>query len=480
VELAKGRKVRILHCNWVSPDDPAGRGGGVRVYVRSLIAAQQATGRHAPSAISAGMAYDLSAAAKPAWRRVGADRYACVNTYPIAPSHADFASRAQITHAPTEAAFRDFIMKTGPYDVIHFHGLEGFPARVLALKAELPQTRFVLSLHNYYLFCPQVNLWWQERAHCADFDNGARCATCLPVVLNPMAVRRAYAVETAFARLGMPPGSWGYDRVLRPVLTGGWRALKALRKSRPMAAAARPEAAGFAQRRAQMVALVNTHCDAVLAVSDRVRVLAQEFGLEKVQTCYIGTDHAKAWAETVPRPVGHGPLRLGYLGYMRPDKGFDFLLDALHALPDTLLARLHLVVAARKGSAAMMRKMRALEPRLAGLTWHDGYTTAALDSILSQVDVGIVPPLWEDNLPQVALEMHARHLPLITSDRGGAQELPGTSELVFRAGDKADFARVVSLLLDGRANMHAYWAGARPPQNMHDHAAQLDAIYAGT
>lgn len=479
--------MRILHFYWVDPEDRAARGGGVRGYAQSLMAEQRATTGHHCTALSAGLAHDISPTAPPKWRAVGPDRYEFVNTRPIAPSHADFASPAQLSDPATEALFRAFLHRTGPYDVIHFHGLEGLPARVLEMRRELPETRFVLSLHNYYPFCPQVNLWWQERAHCADFEQGRRCATCLPLEPNPMAIRRAYAVEGAFAKLGAPPGSWGYDRLLRPALVGGWRMLKALRgrnapaPTTPTADSDTHAAAGrhFAQRRAEMVRLINTHCDTVLAVSDRVRDIAKGFGIGKAQTCYIGTRHASEWARTKPRDVRQDPLRLVYLGYMRADKGFGFLLDALHDMPADVLARLHLTVAARKGPQQMMTRLQALTPRLAGLQRHDGYTAAEMDGILAQADIGIVPPLWEDNLPQVALEMHARHIPLITSDRGGAQELPGTRQLVFRAGDAADFARVLDLVLSGRVDWTAYWSGARAPTDLSAHAEHLDSFYAG-
>lgn len=480
--VAKGRYLRILHYNWVDPADPAGRGGGVRVYAQALMEEQCASGGHDCTALSAGMAYDLSPRAKPRWQARGPDRFEFVNTRPVAPSHAEFAAKGQIDNAATLALFRDFLQQTGPYDVVHFHGLEGLPARVLALRAEFSSTRFVLSLHNYYPFCPQVNLWWQERAHCDDYQDGARCGTCLPLAANPLAVRRAYALETALARVGAPAGSWPYERVLRPALSAGWRALKSLRSRGPASlVAAEPGAAAaeFAARRAEMVTLLNMHCDAVLAVSDRVRDIAHRFGVSKARTCYIGTRHADHWARTAPRPLGGDPLRLAYLGYMRADKGFFFLLDALERLPDDTLARLHLTVAARKGSARIMARLKALGARLAGLTWYDGYTASGLDRILADVDLGIVPPLWEDNLPQVALELHARHIPLMTSDRGGAQELPGARDLVFRAGDPADFARVLARALSGQLDLVQYWENARVPVGIATHAQELQQIYAG-
>lgn len=478
--------MRILHCNWVDPDDPAGRGGGVRLYLRGLIDAQRCENGYECTALSAGMAYDLAARAAPFWRSIGPGRYELVNTRPVAPSHADFASIAQIQHPQTEAVFQDFIRETGPYDVVHFHSLEGFPANILKLREDLPQTQFVLTLHNYYPFCPQVNLWWQERAHCEDFENGARCGTCLPLRPNPMSVRRVYAVETAFARSGMPPGRRLFEAVLRPGLALGWRILKAFRsrgRKEPLedhvAVDAAQTAAFFAHRRAEMVRLINAHCDTVLAVSDRVRAIAGRFGVNDARVCYIGTRHAEAWARTAPRALQTAPLRLAYLGYMRADKGFPFLIDALESLPPQTLSRMQLTVAAKKGPQDLMARMDALSQRLAGLDWRDGYGQDKLDRILENVDIGIVPPLWEDNLPQVALEMHARHIPILTSDRGGAQELAGTSDLVFRAGDQEDFARVVDSVLEGRVDLSAYWRHAKPPVNMAQHALALDAIYRG-
>jgi hypothetical protein len=46
--------------------------------------------------------------------------------------------------------------------------------------------------------------------------------------------------------------------------------------------------------------------------------------------------------------------------------------------------------------------------RFRAITLHDGYTHAGLDRVLEGVQLGIVPPIWEDNLPQVAIEMVSR------------------------------------------------------------------------
>ncbi|TVR48614.1 MAG: glycosyltransferase [Rhodobacteraceae bacterium] len=470
--------MRVLHYNWADPDDTAGRGGGVRHYMQGLIRALAQRPGCRVNTLSSGLAHDLRARA-PRWRHVRDAHFEIVNARPLAPSQADFASPAQISHPPTEAAFRDFLRQTGPYDIVHFHTLEGLPAQVLEIAAE--HARVAFSLHNYHTLCAQVNLWRQERTHCRDFANGQHCRTCLPLMPDPRAVRRAYQLETCLARLGPGPGRWACDRVLRPLLRRGWRMARRLARRRGDAAAP-PALLDHAQRRARIVGLVNAHCARVLAVSERTRAIALAHGMARVQTLYIGTDQARKWARSTPRKwparfTAERPLRLTYLGYMRRDKGFAFLLGALADLPMPLAQRIHLTVAAHQGDARMMAQMDALRGHLAGLRWCDGYTHSGLDVLLADTDLGVVPPLWQDNLPQTALEMHARHIPILTSDRGGASELGGSDALVFRAGDSAGFAARLAQVLDGQVCLQRYWAQARAPQDMARHADALAHHY---
>jgi len=119
-----------------------------------------------------------------------------------------------------------------------------------------------------------------------------------------------------------------------------------------------------------------------------------------------------------------------------------------------------------------------LSDRFASVLFADGYAHNQLDELLSDVDLGVIPVLWEDNLPQVAIEMHARHIPLLTSDLGGAQELGNTAEFRFKAGDSADFIRKIKAMLDGEVWLEEYWQNAMAPYSMDDHLRELKDVYA--
>tara|TARA_R110000787_G_scaffold27435_1_gene75959 strand:- start:157 stop:1662 length:1506 start_codon:yes stop_codon:yes gene_type:complete len=492
------RPFRILYYNWVDYLDVEERGGGVTLYQRNVMNGLKDRDDVDVAFLAAGLSYDLPARA-PRWeamrhgpRTDGDQRFELINSGVLAPAHHSFGDPAQLSHRATTDTFFDFIDQTGPYDVIHFNNLEGLPAEVLQIKARWPDTQVILSLHNYYPICPQVNLWFGEREACEDFEGGARCLRCLTHQHDARLLRVANGVSYRLRCLGLQPGTWTFDVAYRWILRLGGRGLRVLRwmRSRRTNAAITPvldphkgadRAAAFAARRAGMTALINENCDHVLCVSDAVRLLAERHGIAPAltRTSYIGTRAADLFDQTVPRPqvVGKPTLTLGYLGYMRRDKGFFFLLDALEALPANQAGRIRIVIAARSVDRASMARLTRLGDHLAAVIYHDGYTHDDLDAVLAQVDVGVVPVLWHDNLPQVAIEMHARHIPLLTADMGGAPELGNCADLVFAAGDPDSFAACVEKLLAGKIDMDTYWRGAMRPVAMQAHIGELLRTY---
>ncbi len=480
--------LRVLYYNWVDCLDPQRRGGGVTVYQANLRNHLADDPRIEAHFLSSGVSHDL-VNTLPRLNTLGPARYEIVNSGVLAPSPLSYRSPHQISHAPTTACFAEVLRRHGPFDVVHFNGLEGVPIDVLELRAAFPDTRFILSLHNYYPFCPQVNLWYEHgQSHCDDFDQGRKCVQCPQEALSEAAARKAYATATGLRRFGIMPDSWAYDILFRKTTRALRRSLRALRRAKasstPKAPAARPGLAPqFLARRQQAVESINRHCDRVLCVSQRVEAIAVHHGIDPdlTQAQYIGTDHAMRFEQTQPRPlpVKGAPLTLGYLGYMRDDKGFAFLMRALAEQPPEVLTRLRLVIAAPKAPGPYYAAMMALKPQVAALEWIDGYAQSDLDAILAQVDLGVVPVLWEDNLPQVAIEMHARRIPMLTSDRGGAQELGGTDVLTFRSGDVGDFGAKLAHVLDGDFDSLSYWQAAQHPVSMPAHIEALHSLYLG-
>ncbi|MFN7224332.1 MAG: glycosyltransferase [Paracoccaceae bacterium] len=493
--------MKILFVNWVDYLDPEKRGGGVSLYQRNLMRALAERPEVEARFLACGTSYDPLRPA-PRWETMRhgpvearEQRFDLVNSGTLAPGHASFGNDSQISHPATEAVFFDFLAQTGPYDVVHFNNLEGVPVDVLRLKEMFPASRLVLTLHNYYPFCPQVNFWQDEARNCLDDAGGTRCVTCLPHQWNARQIKAGHGLAYRLKVAGVSPDSWAFRNTFRLAM-GMARRVARLRATVPRRQSVRSLAqnhaaptlktvgAGFLRRRSAMVQRINTHCDLVLCVSDRVRQIAVREGVkpEKAVTNYIGTVEAQHFATAPDRGAilrPDGTIKLAYFGYMRRDKGFYFLLDALASMPDAVLARLHLLVAARRGEAEVMRRLDLVAKRLAGLTYQDGYGHGDLDRLLADVGVGLLPVMWEDNLPQVAIEMHARKIPLLCSNLGGARELGNSPEFVFPAGDISAFQDRIQAMLSGQIGADEYWRNAMAPETMRSHTKKLLALYRG-
>jgi glycosyltransferase involved in cell wall biosynthesis len=512
--------IKVLYYNWVDFEDGEQRGGGVSVYQRNLINAALRRG-DAVWFLSSGT-HHSPLSRRPFVRevrgKVGVRKFELVNSTLLAPGQ--YAFGKDVASAPEmEAAFTDFLRRHGPFDVIHFNNLEGIPASFLRLAREHDgRARVVVSAHNYFAFCSQVNLWFQERATCTDFRGGKKCANCLVLPVNVKGALRLYQTEYALRWLGVRPGTPLF-RLLNGAIHGpvraAFRAVKVAlglaeeapsgkRAEGPPAEPVPPAvlldadtAARFAARRRTFVEAINAYAHHFLAVSRRVAELAADFGIDpaKLRTLYIGTRFAEAHCgmrnaecgmkKDIPHsafriPHSGGPLRIAYLGYMRRDKGFYFFLNALRKMPAGLARRLALVFAARVVDERAYERLKRMAHRFAAVTFYDGYTHAQLPEVLANVDLGVVPVLWEDNLPQVAIEFVAAGVPVLTSDRGGARELLDCPSLVFQAGSRVDLYARLRAVLDDPDLLGSAVAGRMRLWTPDEHYERLRAeVYGG-
>ena len=482
------RRLRVLFCNWIDWRDQGGRGGGVAVYQRNMAAALAGSGIEAGYLVS-GLAHDLWPGAQPRWRQRqgqarGASRHwEIVNSGVLAPGHAAFGDTRQISHLPTEAAFGDFLACTGPWDVVHFDSLEGFPAGVLTV-ARAAGCRVTVMLHNHYPICPQVNLWQRERRSCTDFDQGRACIGCLAEPQPGQGARRLnMAINGHLARLGGMGAVDLWRDVQRGLRKGLARGGCKDRQGEP-GPAAPPDpvlATAFAARRGQMVGLINRHAHVVVCVSGRVASIAAHHGIraDLLQIARIGTPEAGRYHQSPPRALinAQGRIHLAYLGYLRRDKGCLLLIEMIEGLPEDLASRIELTVAARAGLPEDEARLQAAARRLAVFRRQDGYRADELDRLLAGATLGLVPVMWEDNLPQVAIEMHLRRIPLLSTDLGGARELLDCPDLVVPAGDAAAIHDRLRAILSGRITAARIWDQARAPVTMDEHLTVMARVW---
>jgi len=95
-------------------------------------------------------------------------------------------------------------------------------------------------------------------------------------------------------------------------------------------------------------------------------------------------------------------------------------------------------------------------------------------------DVSVVPVLWEDNLPQIAIESVCHGVPVLSSQMGGAPELSkNNAGLTFPAGDIVACCQILSRLVQDRTALMDYWLDMSYPPTMQVHVKALEAYYGG-
>jgi glycosyltransferase involved in cell wall biosynthesis len=156
-------------------------------------------------------------------------------------------------------------------------------------------------------------------------------------------------------------------------------------------------------------------------------------------------------------------LRLGYFGGASYIKGYRLLLRSLKSLKDTLpQASIELVATRTKGTAfsKLVKSLRlgAIVQELPQLSRDE------LAALYERIDAVVVPSLWPEPFPYVALEAQLFGRPVIASNAGGLPEIvehEKTGWLFRPAEQKALTALLEQLLLIPKAELRNIGLRAR-------------------
>lgn len=460
--------MRILYYNW-TPLNVKSTGGGVAVYVHNLIQyiCEKSTDDFDVTFLSSGYYFDDTKKEvyirKEETHPIGS--YSIINSPVIAPLGCMSYNSYEMLLKDNKLVevFDGFIQKYGPFDVVHFQTLEGLSPQVLSLKSKYSNTKFIHSLHDYGCFCPNVKFWTRGGENCVlkqGTEDCYRCniyAGCRP--LKSLMVERNGKKQSRFMRrmgIGLSLINRGLFDLRTPLLDKN-SIYQSYRKS--------------------CVNHINQYMDVELAVSNRVKEIAVLYGIrkEKLQVSYIGTKVAEKAIGHCANTFDGNILTILYMGYANKAKGFFFLLDALEHMDESLSKRITVKFASKIADRHILHRINAIRERFRSIIIYDGYTHKDFPTIFENVNLGIVPPLWEDNLPQVTIEMIANGIPVITSNNGGAKELNSHSNFVFI--DKEDLIQKIATIYKSPSLLDEYWTYSAKLTTMEAHMTQLLKYY---
>lgn len=395
----------------------------------------------------------------------GIQNYSIINSPIIAPMAAagNIAKFRTIKEdRSTTEIIKGFIIEKGPFDIIHFQSFEGISPNVLNLRKTFPKTLFIHSWHDYGCVCPNVKLWTSTNQNCyvRPMDSCKKCMLVYQFRTKQLMKLRPLTLSDTIQKESLP------NKIFRKILEKGIGSLM-------------PSILFEIYRdyKAHTISLINSYSDCEIAVSNRVREIAEHFGVRKdlVRINYIGTKVADNFTNKRPALTQNEFFTILYMGYPTKPKGFYFLIDALDNINKDIAKKVRLKFATKIDRRTTLDKVNCLRRSFKDVILYNGYSHADIPGITSDVDLGIVPPLWEDNLPQVALEMISNGIPILTSSRGGAHETNSSLEYMF--SDKVELISKIEYFVSNKAALLKYWTTANPPITMSRHIDELRQLY---
>ena len=478
----KAKQKKVLFYNWVPFDNPWKVGGGVTVYIRNVIEQiLESDPDISVYMLSSGWAYDdtkLTTFTRKINNCFGerCRQYEIVNS-PV-PAEQRFVFKnptVTFSNDKLKETFCDFLKKYGPFDVIHFNNIEGISLDVFDLKKEFPDTKFIFSIHNYVPMC-LTGFYYMRHKHrvCSPDHTGKDCEKCAA------SGRMANFSSEVYGR-----GKFG---VVPEKCYSAKKWIKNFGLDRLDEIATADELLNFSKL---AIKEINENCDAILAVSKRVYDIAEDNGFDtsKMIVSYIGTKVAEIEQEhnltettnlvkSTDDRTENNSFKIVFLGndINFEEKGYPFFIESLETLDIKYAGKIDLVVTVKQKEHYELIEAFS---KFKSLKIINGYTHDDLPNILSGCDLSIVPVLWEDNLPQIAIESVAYGVPVLSSSAGGASELCTSELFKFKAGDTADFLRKLCFLIDNPKQLNEYWKYHSKLVTMKNHWRELKQIFFG-
>jgi glycosyltransferase involved in cell wall biosynthesis len=344
-------------------------------------------------------------------------------------------------------------------DIVHAHHYTRFGVEAFSvIKRAHPDTRIVLSLHEYLAICHNNGQMVKtaDRRLC-DSATLVDCAACFPVFgARDFFLRKRY-IQTFMddVDLFLTPSRFLADRYI------AWGLpidkIMVLENMSPPAGEYRPNEAP------------------ALAAAEKLFGITSGTSQRKVAAIRSGKPSTRVLPQN--NPAANRKLRFGFFGQMSPLKGICVLIEAARTLHEAGIenASIHIYGDYSNQPAEYQTDvLGALADATPNVVYHGRYENADVARLMSRVDAVIVPSIWWENSPVVIQESFSCGKPVICSNIGGMAEKvrDGLDGLHFEAGRPKHLAAVLAGLAGQPEMLDRLSATvARPP----DEQAALDA-----
>lgn len=549
------RPLSIALLGWARPALQMREGSGYNLN-KSELARGLAMSGHRVFTLASGMVHRFVQGPRIVRRETwaGVECFELRNSPNLAPAAFNFSNMDnEIASPATTRLVLEWLDSVGA-QVVHIHSLEGYGLDLIG-AVEASGRPVIVTPHNYWYVCPQVDLLYKERGVCVDYDGGRKCESCMPAVSVASSRRMKAAGQTLDSVIGpqatdgirkfiyglkpgvksvirgrpepwpLDPQEWtGPHTLADPETPQGFRTdgpnapvgetlhdfeLDPSEQPKDYERAPLDQNERVLSGRDRHLVVLNTYgrrrragvealsrASLITPPSDYVRRVHVAMGVpeEKTRWVRLGQPHFDQINRRARRSPFYDvspwdpktatrPLRFGFLGTTRPNKGLEVLTRAIPLLAPRVRQRCVFVIRA----LGLDRGFRRRLSRFPEVSVWGGYDTVQLIAAAGEYDVGVLPHIWLENSPLVLLEnFHAGKL-VICSRLGGpvdwvkdpADHPTDYTGLLFPGGDERALAGAITRIVEGEVAVPS-------PRAIHervtlrsypDHVAEVESIY---
>jgi len=297
-------------------------------------------------------------------------------------------------------------------DIIHIQELAGLPSSLIEIaKYYAP---LIMTLHDYFLLCPTLKLFDFNFENCLDMDVGNKCVKCIGNVSMNKSKLIKNTIKYELKKLLPFNFSQNIKNFLRKVYKN-FSFFLIYTKAKPDIMPSEELIKFFQARREKNIKRLSM-IDLLIAQSYKVEQIYKYFLGEKsnIITIHLTVKHIELISpknNEVNYPIKFATLN----GFTSIPKGAYLLWETIKKVLSKGLQdkfELHIFGGIADEIKQEIKKYK-------NIFYHGPYKVEELDKILENINVGIVPSIWEEAYGYVGIEFLAKGIPVIGNNRGG-------------------------------------------------------------
>lgn len=324
------------------------------------------------------------------------------------------------------------IIKKEMPDLIHIHMILDVDRRLYKILQKY-NIKYIVSLHDYNMLCPRIQMF-RDGKPCECVSN--KCKECAYFIEQTFVLNKICKMFKLNKKIG---------KLNSPKFLDIYNANKKLLENSKL----------------------------LLPVSERVKEIYIKSAIYgNYQVVHIGNITAKEFEKYKIREVNKdAKIKITMLGNFSKIKGGEEFLKICDKLPHDRFEFYFLGRASEKEKTVMKQH---------GIINNGEYKQSDLNTILKDYDLGCVLSIWEDNAPQVVMELLNNNIPVIGTRMGGIPDFinDGVNGFLYNPYSTEEFDKLIDKLKDlDKEKVEIMKTRVERTKTPEEHYEELEKIY---